>query len=189
MADWLTVISNATTSIPRLGSASVSDYKRAQRAAGSSPTAPIRRTALAAHPPLRRPPRRHRRIDELKIDRRLAENANDGRRRRAFLHAVVVRRARDARTPGCPVAPHREGHRGPGWRLAPARRADLRSVERDRGCCGQGCRLRAADERAGARADHLERHGGREWQWRRIYCWTGAQQADSDGVPIAPALS
>src|SRR5439155_13465364 len=30
------------------------------------------------------------------------------------------------------------------------------------------CRLRAADERAGDRADHLQRDGGCHWQWRCV---------------------
>jgi hypothetical protein len=64
----------------------------------------IRFSPLARHPmrsshpdsSLHRPPRRLRRIDELKIDWCLAENANDERRRLVFLHAVIVRRVRNA---------------------------------------------------------------------------------------------
>ena len=41
----------------------------------------------------------------------------------------------------CPVDTHGAAHRGPGWRLAPARRAGRESIGRDRGCCTPGCRL------------------------------------------------
>ena len=47
-------------------------------------------------------------------------------------------------------------------RLAPARRADRRLIGRDRGYCAPGRRLRAADERARHRPDHLQRDGGRD---------------------------
>src|SRR6266571_1563376 len=60
-------------------------------------------------------------------------------------------------------------------------------VGRDRGHRPPRCRLRAADERAGDRADHLQRDGGCHWQWRcvrkrpRLRRLAGARpQADLD---------
>ena len=52
------------------------------------------------------------------------------------------------------------------------RRLDERvesSIERDRGCCTPGCRLRAADERARHRPDHLQRDGGRDRHGRSVH--------------------
>ena len=64
-----------------------------------------------------------------------------------FLRAELP--AHPGYTAGCAVAWHGADHRGSGWRLAPARRADReKSIGRDRGCCAPGCRLRTADERA-----------------------------------------
>ena len=51
------------------------------------------------------------------------------------------------------------------------RRLDERiemSIQRDRSRRVPGCRLRAADERAWHRADHLQRDGGRDRHWRSV---------------------
>ena len=51
------------------------------------------------------------------------------------------------------------------------RRLDERvesSIGRDRGCCAPGCRLRAADERAWRRPDHLQCDGGRDRPRRSV---------------------
>ena len=42
-------------------------------------------------------------------------------------------------------------------------------IERDRSCRAPGRRLRAADERARHRADHLQRDGGRDRRWRCVH--------------------
>ena len=62
-----------------------------------------------------------------------------------------------------------------------------RLIGRDRGCCAPGCRLRAADERAWHRPDHLQRDGGRDRHWRcvlqrpRLCCLARARpEADLD---------
>ncbi len=66
------------------------------------------------------------------------------------------------------VAAHAAHDRGSGRRLAPARRAHREPVGRDRGDRTARCRLRAADERAGHRPDHLQRDGGRDRHRRRV---------------------
>ena len=76
------------------------------------------------------------------------------------------------------------------------RRLDERvesSIGRDRSCCAPGCRLRAADERAWHRPDHLQCDGGRDWPRRSVREGTRLRrlarprsQADIDRRPHHP---
>ena len=60
-------------------------------------------------------------------------------------------------------------------------------------CCAPGCRLRATDERARHRPDHLQRDGGRDWPRRGVLEGAGLRrlarpcsQADIDWRPHHP---
>jgi len=67
------------------------------------------------------------------------------------------------------LTPHGARHRGSDRGLATARSAHRRAIERDRGACQAGSRVRSADERPWHRADHLQRHGRRDRQRRWVF--------------------
>jgi len=68
----------------------------------------------------------------------------------------------------CPVATHVACHRGLGRRLAPAGSAHRWPIRRDRSTGPSRPGMFAPDDGAWHRADHFERHGGRDRHWRRI---------------------
>ena len=93
----------------------------------------------------------------------------------------------------CSVAPHVACHRGVGRRLAPAGCSASRTYPARSKRWPVRISMRAPDDGARHRADHLERHGGRDRHWRRILqgprlrrlARTGAE-ADLDGRPHDP---
>ena len=66
----------------------------------------------------------------------------------------------------CPVATHVTCHRGVGRRLAPAGSAHRWPIRRDRGTGPSRSGMFAPNDGAWHRANHFERHGGRDRHWR-----------------------